>query len=309
MKFNQLKSLAAVARAGSIQAAARELHLSQPALSKSIRELERQLGVPLLVRGVEGASLTPYGQIVAKRFLAIQREVDKVREEIDWLRGELGGRLQIGISPPAVSAMIGTAVADFHRMQPLVDLQLLEQRPRQIIESLRSGAIDFGILHHYGDVSIDEFESVTLFTREMVLAVGGSELPQTVSMEYLRDRQWLSADLADDPDGYVFVLARHFGVAPPTRVLRCTSVALCLELAPRMNAVSHWADTALPFLEPHFRTGTMTRLILEQPLPAMNIVLVYRDEELLSPAAAVFVRLLRSLNRSDAATTSDNLPL
>jgi len=306
MKFNQLKSLAAVAKAGSIQRAASEMHLSQPALSKSIRELERQLGVPLLIRGAGGTSLTPYGAIVAKRFCAIQKEVDKVHEEIDWLRGELGGRLLIGLSPPAADSFVAGSVASFHRLQPSIEVQLLEQRPAHIIEGLRNGLLDFGILHQYGDAKIADFHTLTLRSLNMLIAIGGAYPATPVSMEELRHEGWLTSDLADDPDGYTGLLARHFNVPPPARVVRCTSIALCLELARNLRMISHWAETALPFLAAHFRAGTMTRLELDKPLPKMNIVLAYRDEDLLSPAAALFVRLLRN-----AADTSagDNLPL
>lgn len=306
MKFNQLRALAAVAKAGSIQAAARELHLSQPALSKSIRELERQLSVPLLVRGADGASLTPYGVIVAKRYLGIQREVDKVREEIDWLRGELGGQLMIGISPPAVSALAANTVTDFYRQCPGVSIQLLEQRPAQILDGLRSGAFDFGILHQYGNTEIAHFESMTLLHREMLLAIGGPYTQHPVAINALFNEAWLASDLADDNDGYVAVLTRHFDMPPPARVTRCTSVALCLELAARMRVVSHWADTALPFLSSHFESGAMTRLHFAQPLPAMRIVLAYRDAELLSPAAALFVRMLRASGADNLLAVNDN---
>jgi len=56
--------------------------------------------------------------------------------------------------------------------------------------------------------------------------------------------------------------------------------------------------TALPYLDRCFQDGTMTRLTLDQPLPQMNVALVYQDEDLLSPAAALLVRMLRVTTRN-----------
>lgn len=63
------------------------------------------------MRGTTGTTLTPFGAILSKRYEVMQKELDKAREEIDWLKGALGGRLLIGISPPAAGAGIANLIA------------------------------------------------------------------------------------------------------------------------------------------------------------------------------------------------------
>jgi len=294
MKMHQLRALAEVVKAGSIQRAARAMNLSQPALSKSIRELERQLGVPLLVRGATGATLTPFGAILSKRYEVMQKELDKAREEIDWLKGTLGGRLLVGISPPAAGAGIATLFASFRQRQPAVELELLELRPAQVFDAVRSGVIDLGIVHHYGETDLAGLQCVTLKSYQTVLAIGGQDaaLPQTI--EQLWEREWITSDLADHADGYISVLSARLGIDPPSRLFRCTSIAILFELSEQPQLVSHWADDINPYLDMKFASGALTRLDLGIDLPTMDIALVYKDDELLSPGGALLTKIIRS---------------
>jgi LysR family transcriptional regulator of abg operon len=294
MKLNQLRALVAIAKAGSIQEAARLMHLTQPALSKSIRELEREVGVPLLVRSTKGATLTPYGAMIAKRSRAIQKEVDKIREEIDSLRGELGGRLSIGLTPPAAGAALADAVSLFRQQRPSVELQLLELRPAQITDGLRDGALDLGIVTQYGEAEPAGLKWAKLYSLKTLLAVGGKRAHRKVAVEELADMEWLALDGTEDPNGYISTLFSQFDLPMPTRMVRCSSIGLYLELASRLCAVTHWGETAFQVLEPHFREGRMTRLELSAQMPALNVLLVYQDEDLLTSAASEFVRILNA---------------
>ena len=309
MKLNQLRALVAVAKAGSIQEAARLMHLTQPALSKSIRELEREVGVPLLVRSAKGATLSPYGAMIAKRSRAIQKEVDKIREEIDSLRGELGGRVSIGLTPPAAGTALADAVSVFRQQRPSVELHLLELRPAQIAEGLRDGTLDLGIVSQYGDAEPSGLKWAKLYSLKTLLAVGGRHENPKIALQELDKVEWLALDGADDPHGYISTLFSQFNMPAPTRILRCSSIALYLELASRLSAVTHWAETGLEVLELRFRAGRMTQLELDVPMPDMNVLLVYQDEDLMTSATNEFVQILnasvsRHHLRSDSTTSS-----
>lgn len=294
MKLNQLRALVAIAKAGSIQEAARLMHLTQPALSKSIRELEREVGVPLLVRSTKGATLTPYGAMIAKRSRAIQKEVDKICEEIDSMRGELGGRLSIGLTPPAAGAALADAVSLFRQQRPSVELQLLELRPAQITDGLRDGALDLGIVTQYGEAEPAGLKWVKLYSLKTLLAIGGKRAHRKVAVQDLADMEWLALDSKEDPNGYISTLFSQFDLPMPARMVRCSSIALYLELASRLNAVTHWGETAFQVLAPYFREGRMTRLELDAPMPSLNVFLVYQDEDLLTSAATEFVQILNT---------------
>ena len=74
MKLHQLRAIVAICESGSIQEASRLLHISQPALSKSIKELESELGVPLLVRSNRGITATSYGEHLVRRARLVVEE-------------------------------------------------------------------------------------------------------------------------------------------------------------------------------------------------------------------------------------------
>ncbi len=303
MKFNQLRALVAVANAGSIQEAARLLHLTQPALSKSIRELERELGVSLLVRSAKGATLNPYGVLIAKRSRAIQKEVDKIAEEIDSMRGAQGGRLAIGLTPPAGGIPVAEAISAFRSERPSVELQLLEMRPAQITEGLRDGVLDLGLISQYGESVTAKFTWSKLYSQETLLAIGGKRTDPRVSIDELRELEWLALDAPDDPNGYISTLFSQFRSAAPARVVRCSSLYLYRELGSRLNAVTHWSQMAFGALEPAFQEGRMTRLELAGPMPRLNVFLVYPDEDLLTPTATQFVKVLTAVTSKRRSST------
>jgi DNA-binding transcriptional LysR family regulator len=294
MKLHQLRALAAVARAGSIQRAAAAMHVSQPALSKAIRELERQLGVSLLVRSAAGATLTSFGAILSKRYDSIQKELEKGREEIEWLKGTSAGRLLVGMSPPVAGANIASLLANFRERQPSVELSLLELRPAQIFDAVRSGTLDLGIVHHYGDLDLIGLQCATSKSYPTVLAVGGRDAAVPDSIDRLWSMEWITGDLADYRQGYIPILAEQLGRSAPQRIIRCTAIAVYFDLAEQSQVISHWADNINPHLDLKFQSGALTKVELGVPLPRMHITLVYKDEELLTPAGALLAKMIRS---------------
>ena len=294
MKLHQLRALAEVARAGSIQRAALNLNVSQPALSKSVRELERQLGVFLLDRGIKGATLTAYGAILSKRYDTIEKEMDKAREEVEWLRGASSGRLLIGMSPPVAGTNIASVMAAFRERQPGVELGLLELRPAQIFDAVRCGTLDFGIVHHYGSFDPAGLKCTPLRSYPTMLAMGGQKVDALETVDRLWSLEWITGDLVDYEHGYINVLSQQLERSLPLRISRCTSISVYFDLAEQPQLISHWADTANPHLDRKLESGALTRLDPGIALPEMHIALVYRDEELLTPGGSLLAKMVRS---------------
>lgn len=240
----------------------------------------------MLVRSAKGVTLSPYGAMTARRSRAVQKEVDKIREEVDSLRGGLGGRLSIGLTPPAAGAQPADAISEFRRERPLVEIQLLEFRPAQITEGLRDGTLDLGIITQYGQAGVAGFSWTQLYSLKTLLATGGARASTKVSLNELGEMEWLALDGIDDPNGDISTLCSHFNLPMPSRIVRCSSIAaLYLDLSFRLNAVTHWGETGFGRPEQHFREGRMTRLELAGPTPHLNVELVYQEEDLLTQPA------------------------
>src|SRR5262249_38064750 len=98
MKLTQLRHATAITERGSLRAAARHLGVAQPAFSRSIAELERELGAPLFERRAKGMVATSLGKAFVQRAAAILNDVRRAQDEFEQLRGNAVGSVSIGLS-------------------------------------------------------------------------------------------------------------------------------------------------------------------------------------------------------------------
>ena len=99
MTLNQLRNVVAIAERGSLRSAARFLGVTQPAITRSIRELEHELGVTLFERHASGMALTAMGQVLVRRATSIQSEVGRVHSELAQLKGNQVGSIALACPP------------------------------------------------------------------------------------------------------------------------------------------------------------------------------------------------------------------
>jgi DNA-binding transcriptional LysR family regulator len=140
MDLRQLRYFIAVADAGTISAAARELHLTQPALSRQVKALEDSLGWPLLERGKQSVSLTAAGETVAREGRKI---LSRVERGLATMRREIEGVvLRVGYAPSLAGGILGPALACFTQLHPQVRVELLDLSSVGLAGGLRSGELD-----------------------------------------------------------------------------------------------------------------------------------------------------------------------
>jgi DNA-binding transcriptional LysR family regulator len=106
MKLTSLRAIVAAIEEGSLRSAARRLGVSQPALTKMIRELERELSTTLLLRSTTGVIATAQGIVLYERALAAERELSHAVDQIQQLGGRMTGALTIGAVPLAVMLLV-----------------------------------------------------------------------------------------------------------------------------------------------------------------------------------------------------------
>ncbi|WP_457788349.1 LysR family transcriptional regulator [Pseudomonas sp. PL-6] len=284
MKLHQLRALLAICESGSIQEASRLLHISQPALSKGIKELEAELGVPLLVRSNRGITVTEYGERLVRRARLILEEVRRAREEIESLKGTMDGKLAIGVSPVTPGAQFITSLNRYRKRYPRVQVQIHELRPSKLIEGLREGQLDLVLTSLPASRCGDGFHWTELFSQPAVLAVRkGHPLGGARSLRELLDEEWLLQDTLElSKVGMMFEQHR---IEPPQRVIECASVVLFSELALNTDAVSYWSRRLLDHVQ---KLGQELQVLdLQEQVPPMNISLVCRDQELMTREAKI----------------------
>jgi LysR family transcriptional regulator of abg operon len=303
MKLHQLKALVAVYESGSIQDAARTLHVSQPALSKSIKELETTFGVPLLVRSNRGITATEYGERLVRRARLMLSEARRAHEEIATLKGDMDGQVSVGISPATPGAQFIAAVEHYGKLYPKVQLQIHELRPSKLMESLREGQVDLVLSSQPSSRYNDGFQWTDLYTQPSVLAVRkGHPCRDAHSLIELREQQWLLQDSLDK--SRIGILFEQHQIPLPERVIECSSGVMFCELALNTDAISYWPMRVLKYLR--ILGQQLEVLDLQEQPPSLDISLVYRDQELITREARAFAdELVYAYKNPKTAKTSE----
>ena len=203
MNLHLLKIFHTVAKAGSFSLAAQECHISQPAVSRAVRELEAQLGLPLIERGQgskarHGVQLTASGQTLqrhAQGIFALERNAER---EISQIIGLRRGSLAIGASTTIAGYWLPPCLASFLQAHPGVELSLHVGNTREVVDWLGECRVDIGLVEGevgpraapYPLIDVMPWQSeplVMLASPLHELALQGNP----VSAEQLADCHWL----------------------------------------------------------------------------------------------------------------------
>jgi LysR family hydrogen peroxide-inducible transcriptional activator len=140
--LRQLALLIAVADTNRFTLAAERAHISQPALSEQIAQLEHNLGTKLFERGRHGAKLTPLGQEIAARARPILAEVQKLEDVVRAAEKNLGGLIRLGTLPTVGPYLLPGVIPKLHAAHPELRLYVRELRTIDLEARLRQGAFD-----------------------------------------------------------------------------------------------------------------------------------------------------------------------
>ncbi|MDX2564619.1 LysR family transcriptional regulator [Streptomyces sp. TX20-6-3] len=148
MELRQLRYFVSVVEEGGFTRAAARLHLSQPGLSAQIRQLERELGQPLLDRSGRSVTPTEVGRAVLPYARAALAAADAVRQTVDAYTGLLRGRVTLGLVPGDAGHAFDIAgfLADFHEDHPSVEVALTEDTTERMRAALLAGELDIAFL-------------------------------------------------------------------------------------------------------------------------------------------------------------------
>lgn len=153
MELRVLRYFLTVAREGSITAAANFLHVTQPTLSRQLKELEEELGKKLFIRKSHHIVLTEEGMILRKRAEEIMDMVVKVEEEFNAMEETIGGDIYIGGGETEAMKLIARTVKNLQHKYPAIRYHIFSGNSDDVTEQLDKGLLDFGILIQPADLS------------------------------------------------------------------------------------------------------------------------------------------------------------
>jgi DNA-binding transcriptional LysR family regulator len=160
--FGRLRVLVAVAREGSITAAAEALHYAQPSVSHQIAKLEAEVGMPLLQRMGRGIRLTEAGRLLAERAEHILAQLESVSAELDEMVGLRTGHVRLAAFPSALATIVPAAAARIAAEYPGVKLSLTEAEPPEALSALRNNDVDVALIFEHGDPPRSDRRDITL---------------------------------------------------------------------------------------------------------------------------------------------------
>jgi DNA-binding transcriptional LysR family regulator len=156
LDVTRLRVLVAVARYGSVTAAARELNYAQPSVSHHLARLEAETGTKLIQRAGRGIRLTDAGRLLAERAIEVIGRLDAAESELAAYTGLRAGRLRLAAFPSALGTIVPTAAAMLHGHEHGVDLRLTEAEPPEALRMLRAGYVDVALVFRYSTGAVPE---------------------------------------------------------------------------------------------------------------------------------------------------------
>jgi DNA-binding transcriptional LysR family regulator len=155
LDVTRLRVLVAVARHGSVTAAAHALNYAQPSVSHHIARLEAETGARLTQRAGRGIRLTDAGRLLAERAEEIIGRLDAAENELAAHIGLRGGRIRLAAFPSALGTIVPAAAARLEAEHPGMDLTLAEAEPPEAVRMLRAGYVDVALVFRHGQGGAD----------------------------------------------------------------------------------------------------------------------------------------------------------
>lgn len=162
MNLKRLEHLVAVAEEGSLAAAARRVHLSQPALTRSIQALEDEAGAVLFDRGARGVTLTTVGRMVTERARRILFESGCLARDLALVRQHEIGSVQIGLGAFPAAILLPELLCQLHQQWPKLRIATEVSHPGALLDALRAEQVDFVVIEQSTVPTAAELEVVRL---------------------------------------------------------------------------------------------------------------------------------------------------
>ena len=292
MDLRLLRYFVACVEHRTMHAAAQVVHISQPALSKAIADLEGGLEVKLLDRLPRGVVPTPYGVTLFRYAKMIDSEVRRATAEIDAMRGATRGTIVIGVIP-TMSSLIGEVAHDIFNRHPGLKLKLHVAFSNEIIPALLGGELDLALLLLTGEKPpsglafepLIETSPIVVVRKDHPLAGRGRS-----SLQELAAYPWL---LPDYPTSHGVTVHRAYtdaGLPPPFNAISVSTVVLFSSLIGQSDLVSVVPSTLLSARARSDLAALDTDLVF----PPERVGLAVREHSTLLPGAGIVVKLIRS---------------
>jgi DNA-binding transcriptional LysR family regulator len=298
LKLHDVRVLMAVIEAGSMAKAAQRLGTSQPAVSRSIADLEHTLGVRLLERSAWGVEPTQYGEAIVRRGVAVFDELRQGVKDIEFLSDPTAGELRIGCPEAIATGPVLAVMNRLTRRHPRIVFHVMTGNAPSIRRGLMERAIEVGIMRVMGRVDEEALRVETLFDDELLVAAGANNplaRRRRIDLAELVDEKWVMPL----PDSFTTALAadafRQRGLELPAATVITPSQSLRNQLLVTGGflTVIHGFALAVTDKYPTIRPLPIGLASTRRPIAIFTL-----KKRVLSPLAESFIASIRSIAKA-----------
>jgi DNA-binding transcriptional LysR family regulator len=302
IRLRDLHVFTTAVRLGSMARAAKELRVSQPAVSEVIAELEHTLGVKLLDRTPQGVEPTAYGSALLRRSIAAFDELRQGIRDIEFLSDPTVGELRIGCPESIAAAYLQPIIALFAETYPRVALDVDTVNTLSFSPKLRERTIDLVLARAGWPLDepglVEDLTIENLFDDSLVVAVGRNNplaRRQSLNWAELADQPWVLT--GSDSWNYQLIAEafKAHGLKPPRVCMKTLSVHLRANMAATRRCITTFPRSVLLLHGAHLRLKVLPVDLPPQSWPIMSVTLRNRT---LSPIVERFLKCARSVSRS-----------
>ncbi len=273
---------------GSFQRAAKELNISQPALSNCVKKLEDLYGTPLLERRPQGVFPTPYGEALARFSLTAISAADRANVEIDNLKRGSRGHLRIGAPAGIIEQVLPKIIAEMNRQRPEFSFEVSFGYLNQLMDGLIDDQHDFILSTYWPAVSIAETLVLDHIQKLSLSIYARAQHPlaarDCVELDELLAAQWIAPDSRGMDDFFCKLTGdRASGFLDRPIVSRDTSF---------IHAAMHEMDllSLIPdyVVRPFVKSGAFRKIAYDKPTWDISAGLMYKRDRTKTPAMQLF---------------------
>ena len=281
MRLQSIEQFIAVVDAGSIRGAARQLNMSQPALTRALQQLEEELGVQLVDRSGRGVTPTAAGSAFLSRARVAEAELRKAFEDARKAVGDGTRLLALGLSPVGASLLLPELVITLQRQHPKTRIRILETTPSALLSLVRDEVMDLAVTQRtriHLDAGLD-YRPLAEIQMRIAVRPGHPLLSKvskqgTCSLEEIVGASWLYMTAHDSSDDIVSRSFLASGLPIPLPAVHCGSYFIALDLLASTDMIG-----VLPpaLLKSCMKAGQLVELVLTQPLIPIQLGMYTRS--------------------------------
>lgn len=285
LRVRQLALVAAIADEGSLSAAADRVHMSQPAATKALREIEAVFGGALFHRGSQGMSATTIGEPVIFYAHEVVSELVRLRDEVSAIQGGKQGRLKIGCTVAAIPLILTPSMASLLASRPKSAIAVKVDTSEVLLPQIADGQIELLIGRPYrAEAHAIEFERLS--SVDLVVVCGPrhpAARSRRLEVESLTGWSWIlppAGNILRDAADAAF---RDLDLELPRVAIETSSIELTLSMLAGTAMISVMPR---PLAQVYERKSLLARLRLDLKLDLGPVGLIRRKGRLLSPLAS-----------------------